>query len=69
MNYCTISSKEGIDVNFSHMMVANVSQLQQTLRINILKSSMATQAAFAVNMLDEVSSNQLPKRHQPLTQL
>ncbi|WP_209123926.1 hypothetical protein [Alkalihalobacillus sp. BA299] len=56
-------------MNFSHMMVANVSQLQQTLRINILKSSMATQAAFAVNMLDEVSSNQLPKRHQPLTQL
>lgn len=48
----------GYDVNLSKMMAANHSQLQHTLNLSLINSSMNTQAAQAITMLDDMAKTQ-----------
>ena len=45
-------------MNLSKLMAANHSQLQHTLNLSLLNSSMNTQAAQAISMLDDMAKAQ-----------
>lgn len=45
-------------MKLSNMMAANLGQLQYTLNISLLNSSLNTQAAQAISMLDDMAKAQ-----------
>lgn len=52
-------------VNISAMMGKQAAQLQQTLSLNLLKSQMATQAAHATVMLEDMENSQPAQAPHP----